>query len=268
VKRILALAVLALTAGCSSSGGTSGSASSNPPAGVGNANTSSGSKLSGSLTVYAAASLTEAFDTIKAQFERAHPGTSVKVTYGASSDLATQITQGAPVDVFASASTKNMDAVVSANDASSPTNFVSNTLEIAVPPRNPAHISSVADLAKSGVKVAVCDPAVPCGVVAAQVFKNAKITVKPTANEADVKSTLAAVESGEVDAGLVYVTDVRSAGSKVKGVVIPDKLNASTTYPIAPLTHAGNPALATAFVDFVLSPPAMQVLMKDGFKNP
>src|SRR5207248_4550012 len=116
--------------------------------------------------------------------------------------------------------------------------------------------------------VALCDPAVPCGTVAQRVFANAKITVKPVANEADVKSTLAAIESGEVDAGLVYVTDVRAAGSKVNGIAIPDNVNASTTYPIVALSKAPNASLATAFVAYVLSAAGKAILTADGFSNP
>jgi molybdate transport system substrate-binding protein len=252
VTAFAAVAALAV-AGCSSSGGS------------GSPSTSSGA-LSGSITVAAASSLTEAFDTIKAQFTKAHPGTKITISYGASSDLATQITNGAPIDVFASASTSNMDDVKS--EAINPVNFVTNTMEIATPPSNPANISSVTDLAKPGVKVAVCSPEVPCGVVATEVFKNAKITVKPAAEEEDVKSTLAAVESGEVDAGMVYVTDVRAAGDQVKGVEIPDNLNASTEYPIAALKGSKNPDLAKAFVDYVLSPDGKNVLADDGFSKP
>jgi molybdate transport system substrate-binding protein len=249
--RGIAIAVLAAAflAACSSSGSDSG-----------------GGQLTGTITVDAAASLTEAFTTLKAQFEKAHPGTTVKLSFGASSELATQIQQGASVDVFASASTKNMHDL--GDQAANPTDFVKNTLEIAVPPSNPAKITGVRDLAQAGVKVAVCDPAVPCGVVATQVFKNAKITVKPAANLPDVKSTLAAVESGEVDAGLVYVTDVRAAGAKVNGVRIPAALNASTTYPIAALKNAGNPTLATAWVDYVRSAQGRKVLTADGFALP
>ncbi len=250
-----------LLAGCSSSGGDKGSSGSPSAAG-----SSSSSAPSGTITVYAAASLTEAFGTISTQFEKAHPGTTVKVTYGASSDLSTQIGQGAPVDVFASASTKNMTSLGA--KAVSPTNFVSNTAEIAVPPSNPGKITSVQDLARSGVKVAVCDPAVPCGVIAAGVFAKAKVAVKPVAREADVKHTLAIVESNEADAGIVYVTDVRSAGSKVKGIAIPDDVNASTVYPIAPLSSAKNAPLAKAFVAYVLSSAGKAVLTADGFKNP
>ena len=260
----LSAVVVLLVAGCSSSGTSSGSspaASSGTPSAAG----SSPSKLSGSITVLAAASLTEAFTTIKADFVKAHPGVSVTITFGASSDLSTQINNGAPADVFASASEKNMKAATS---ASNPQDFVSNTLEIATPPDNPGKITSLADLAKPGLKVAVCAATVPCGVVARKVFANAKIAVQPVASLADVKSTLSAVESGEVDAGLVYVTDVRAAGAKVKGVVIPANVNASTKYPIAALSSSKNAAVATAFVDYVLSPAGEQVLTADGFSRP
>lgn len=244
-------AVLAAIAGCSSSHSD---------------DRSGGSGLSGSIHVDAASSLTEAFDTLKGQFQAAHPGTKIDIVYGASSDLSTQISQGAPVDVFASASETNMNDLGS--QAIQPTDFVTNTLEIAVPPSNPAHIQSVQDLAKPGVKVAVCDPAVPCGAVATEVFKNAGITVHPAAQLADVKTTVAAVESGEVDAGLVYVTDVRAAGDKVKGVQIARDVNATTTYPIAVLKDSKNAALARAFVAYVLSDHGRKVLTADGFGKP
>lgn len=242
-------------AACSSSG--------NAPSG-GSSATTAGS-ITGSLNVYAAASLTQPFDTIKAQFTTAHPGVQLTITYGGSSDLSAQISNGAPVDVFASAATANMATV---KQALNPTNFVTNTMEIAVPPSNPAHISSVRDLAKSGVKVAACAAAVPCGVVAHKVFANAKITVSPAASEPDVTSTLAAVESGEVDAGMVYVTDVRTAGSKVKGITIPANLNATTKYPIAALKSSKNLVTARAFVRYVLSPAGKKVLTADGFGKP
>jgi molybdate transport system substrate-binding protein len=257
-----AAATVIVLAGCGSSGPAGGGGT-----GGGSTGGSAGApSLSGSISVDAASSLTEAFATLKTRFQQLHPGTTVNITYGASSDLSTQISQGAPVDVFASASEKNMQSL--GGQAVTPEDFVKNTLEIAVPPANPGHVTSVDDLAKSGVKVAVCDPAVPCGVVAAQVFKNARITVHPKASLADVKSTLAAVESGEVDAGLVYVTDVRAAGAKVKGVPIAADVNASTTYPIAALKAAKNPALARAFVSYVLSDAGRRVLTADGFVSP
>jgi molybdate transport system substrate-binding protein len=248
VKRIVITLAL-LAAACSSSG-----------------TSSSNGKLHGSITVDAAASLTEAFTTLEARFEKAHPGSKITLNFGASSELATQIENGANVDVFASASKKNMAALKS--KAGRPIDFVKNTMEIAVPPNNPAKIAGVADLARSGVKVAVCDPAVPCGDVARQVFANATITVKPVASLADVKSTLAAVESGEVDAGMVYVTDVRAADGKVKGIAIPADVNASTTYPIALLTASKNVPLAKAWVDYVVSADGRKVLKADGFLLP
>ena len=182
---------------------------------------SSASAATGTITVFAAASLTGTFTQLGKQFEAAHPGDTVKFSFGPSSGLATQITSGAPADVFASAAPANMDTVVKAGDASNPQNFAKNIMEVAVPPSNPANVASVNDLAKSSVKVALCQPQVPCGVVAAEVFKNAGITVKPVTLQPDVKSVLTQVELGSVDAGMVYVTDVMAAGTKVKGVTIP-----------------------------------------------
>jgi molybdate transport system substrate-binding protein len=256
-------AIVMLVAGCSSSSGPGGSAG-----GAARVGSRPGSAVTGTITVLAAASLQDAFTTLGREFEKAHPGTTVKFSFGASSDLAAQINQGAPADVFASASSKNMQQVVGAGGASKPSDFAKNVMEVAVPPSNPAHVSSVTDLARSSVKVALCQPQVPCGAVAAEVFKNAEIAVKPVTLEPDVKSTLSKVELNEVDAGMVYVTDVRAAGSKVKGVVIPTRLNASTEYPIAELTKAHNPAAAKAFIDLVLSPPGQSVLTADGFEKP
>jgi molybdate transport system substrate-binding protein len=264
---LVAIAAASVTAACGSST-TGGSGSTTPSSSAPSSASSSAPKISGTVTVLAAASLTEAFNTLSKQFEAANPGVTVKLSYGASSALALQITQGAPVDVFASASTKNMTQVTDAKLADSPTNFVKNVMEIAVPPSNPANVTGVADLAKSGVKVALCQPQVPCGSTAEKVFTNAKITVKPVTLEADVKSTLAKVESNEVDAGVVYVTDVRAAGAKVKGITIPTDVNASTEYPIAALTKAPNAAAAKAFVDYVLSSAGQAVLSGDGFEKP
>jgi len=224
--------------------------------------------LSGNITVFAAASLTESFTELGKQFESANPGTKVTFSFGASSALAQQINSGAPADVFASASPKNMDQVVDAGGASNPKVFATNKMEIATPPNNPADIASVSDLAKSSIKTALCQPQVPCGSVAQQVFTNAKITVKPVTLEPDVKSVLTKVQLGEVDAGMVYVTDVKAAGDKVKGVEISDDVNASTDYPIAALAKSGNPAVGSAFVDLVLSPAGEGVLNAAGFQAP
>ena len=259
-----ALAVVAV-AGCSSSSSSSTPASA--PASSSPAATTSAAQT-GSITVFAAASLMGTFTQIGKQFEAANPGDTVKFSFGGSSTLATQITGGAPADVFASAAPANMDTVVTAGDASSPQDFAKNTAEVAVPPSNPAKVTSVNDLAKSSVKVALCQPKVPCGVVAAEVFKNAGITVKPVTLQPDVKSVLTQVELGNVDAGMVYVTDVKAAGTKVKGVAISASDNASTLYPIATISSSTHQAEAEAFVAYVLSPAGQQVLAAAGFQQP
>jgi molybdate transport system substrate-binding protein len=255
------LAAIAVAGCSSSSSSTPAASSSSTPA------ASSSAAQTGAITVFAASSLKDTFTQLGQQFEAAHPGDTVKFSFGASSALAEQINSGAPADVFASAATKNMDQVVTTGNASNPQNFAENIMEVAVPPSNPAKVTSVNDLAKSSVKVALCQPQVPCGVVAAEVFKNAKITVKPVTLQPDVKSVLTQVELGNVDAGVVYVTDVQAAGSKVKGVTIPANVNASTTYPIAALTHSKEQAIAAAFVAYVLSPPGEQVLKAAGFEQ-
>ena len=246
-------------AGCSSSGSPS---SSSGTSGAG------GASSTGSITVFAAASLMGTFTQLGKQFDAAHPGDTVKFSFGPSSGLATEITSGAPADVFASAAPANMDTVVSAGDASSPKDFAKNTAEIAVPPSNPGNVSSVKDLANPSVKVALCQPQVPCGVVASEVFKNVGITVKPVTLQPDVKSTLTQVELGSVDAGVVYVTDVMAAGAKVKGVVIPASDNASTLYPIATINSSKHKSVAQAFVAYVMSPTGQKVLSAAGFQQP
>lgn len=220
------------------------------------------------LTVLAAASLKEAFTTIAEDFEKANPGTTVTLSFGASPALQTQIEQGAPADVFASASVKNMDVLVGAGLIDGePVPFARNVLAIAVPPANPAGLTALADLARPGVKVAVCEASVPCGKVAATVLSRAGLTVTPATQEADVKATLAKVQLGEVDAGLVYVTDVRAAGAKVKGIPIPAEVNASTTYPIAALKESDDVALAKAFVAYVATT-GLPALAAAGFAGP
>jgi molybdate transport system substrate-binding protein len=264
-----AAAALALIAGCSSSksndaGGSAATTSSSAVSASGSA----APAITGTIVVLAAASLQESFTALGKTFEAAHPGTTVKFSFAGSSALAQQIIAGSPADVFASAATKNMTQVTDKGGASDPTNFASNTMEIAVPPMNPAGVTGVNDLAKSSVKVALCQTAVPCGATAATVFKNANVTVKPVTLEPDVKSVLAKVELKEVDAGVVYVTDVKAAGAKVKGIEIPATVNATTEYPIAALTKAPNQAGAAAFVALVLSADGAAALAADGFAKP
>ena len=260
ILTVAGLAVVAL-AGCSSSGST-------PTSAAGSSASASASASTGTLTVFAAASLTGTFTQLGKQFGAAHPGDTVKFSFGPSSGLATQITSGAPADVFASAAPANMDHVVSAGDASNPQDFAKNSMEVAVPPNNPAKVTSVNDLAKKSVKVALCQPQVPCGVVAAEVFKNVGITVKPVTLQTDVKSVLTQVELGNVDAGMVYVTDAKAAGTKVKGITIPANENASTLYPIATISSSKHKSEAQAFVAYVLSPAGQNVLAAAGFEKP
>jgi molybdate transport system substrate-binding protein len=258
---VSAAAAASLLAGCGASSTPAASSST----GTGSASTPA---VTGTITVFAASSLKEAFTTLGKQFEAAHPGVTVVFNFAASSDLATQITQGAPADVFASASAKNLTQVTTAGYAGTPTTFVKNTMEVALPPANPGKVVALADLAKPGLKLALCQPQVPCGSTAATVFSNARLTVTPVTLEPDVKSVLAKVELGEVDAGVVYVTDVRAAGDKVTGLPIPDGVNASTSYPIAALTKSANSAAAQAFVAYVLSAAGSSVLSADGFAKP
>jgi molybdate transport system substrate-binding protein len=258
VSTLLVAAALAACGSSSSGGGSASAGSSSSPS----------PSVTGSITVFAASSLKEAFTTIGQQFAAAHPGVKVTISYAASSALAEQINSGAPADVFASASTTTMQQVVDKGGAANPTNFVKNVMEIATPPSNPANVASVQDLAKPSVKVALCQPQVPCGATAQKVFTNAGVTVTPVTLEPDVKSVLSKVTLGEVDAGVVYVTDVLSAGTTVKGVTIPDNINASTTYPIAALTKAPNPSTAAAFVAYVLGPDGQMVLKNAGFESP
>jgi molybdate transport system substrate-binding protein len=254
---LAAVAVLGLAlTGCGSGSTSAAGGGSSTPA------------LTGTINVFAASSLKEAFTTLGKQFEAAHPGVKVVFNFAASSDLATQITQGAPADVFASASAKNMTQVTTAGYASKPTTFVKNTMEVALPPSNPGKIVALGDLARAGIKLALCQDQVPCGSTAAKVFANAGLTVKPVTLEPDVKSVLAKVELDEVDAGVVYVTDVRAAGSKVVGLPIPDAVNASTSYPIAALSKSANASAAQAFVAYVLSSAGSTVLTADGFAKP
>ena len=227
-----------------------------------------GGDLAGTVTVFAAASLTEAFGTLGTEFEARHAGVTVRFNFAASSALAASIGQGAPADVFASASEATMRTVVDGGRAAGPRVFATNVLAIAVPPGNPAGVTRPADLARPGLKVALCQRQVPCGGTAQAVLARAGVSVTPVTYGADVKAVLTAVRLGEVDAGLVYATDVRAAGAAVTGIPIPADRNAATAYPVAVLDDAPNEAAARAFVDLVLSAEGRRVLTGAGFTAP
>jgi molybdate transport system substrate-binding protein len=253
---VLAVAALSLV-GCGGGGST------------GQSNAGGGGAVSGDVTVFAAASLTESFTQLGKQFEAAHPGTSVRFNFGGSSALAQQINAGAPADVFASASPTNMKQVSDAGGVSGqPTTFARNTLQIAVARGNPKKISSLADLTRSDIRLALCAEQVPCGAAAKQAFQAASLTPKPVTLEQDVKATLTKVQLGEVDAALVYRTDVAASRGKVDGVDFPEATKAVNDYPIAALAKAPHGAAGKAFVDYVLSPQGHDALQKAGFDTP
>jgi molybdate transport system substrate-binding protein len=229
--------------------------------------TASGSnQLSGTITVFAAASLKATFTQLAEDFQAKNPGTTINLSFAGSSDLATQITQGAPADVFASADARNMAKLADAKLIDgSPQNFATNVLEIAVPPGNPASISSFADLSKPGIKVVVCASQVPCGAAADTIEKAAGTTLSPVSEESSVSDVLGKVTSQEADAGLVYVTDIKGAGSKVKGIPFPESGNAVNTYPIATVGTSKNKELAHAFIAMVTGSEGQKVLGDAGF---
>jgi molybdate transport system substrate-binding protein len=227
------------------------------------------SSLSGSITVFGAASLTKTFTEIGADFEKANPATKVTFSFAGSSDLVSQIKEGAPASVFASADEANMKKVTDAGLASgTPVDFATNVLAIAVPPGNPAKITGWNDLAKPGVKVVVCAPQVPCGAATVKVEQSTGVTLHPVSEESAVTDVLGKVSSGEADAGIVYVTDVTGAGSSVESVPFPEAAGVVNTYPITVLKGSPNSKVADAFVEFVTGPEGQKVLSAAGFGKP
>ncbi|WP_412751096.1 molybdate ABC transporter substrate-binding protein [Krasilnikovia sp. M28-CT-15] len=255
----LSAAALAGSVGC---GGDAGGGSA-PTTGA------SGTGVTGTVTVFAAASLTESFTRIGKDFEGANPGSTVKFNFAGSSALATQINQGAPADVFAAASPAPMKTVTDAgNGGGTPTTFVKNQLVIAAPKGNPKGVTGLSDLAKPGVKVALCAPEVPCGAAAQKVLDTADVSIKPVTLEQDVKAALSKVKLGEVDAALVYRTDVKASSSDVDGVEFPESASALNDYPVIVVKNAPNSAGAQAFVAYVLSGKGTAVLTAAGFQAP
>ena len=246
--RILSLVSVAFLAACGSSVSPSAS-------------------LTGTASVFAAASLTDSFKALGSAFQIAHPGTTVQFNFAGSPTLVTQIEQGATADVFASADTTNMDKL----NADGLTRgagqvFAHNKLEIVVAAGNPEHITGLADLAKPGVIYITAAATVPAGKYALQVLASAGVKVTPKSLETDVKSVVSKIELGEADAGIVYVTDVKAAGSKVTGVPIPDSVNVIATYPIVAVKGAAqNSNLAEAFIAYVLSADGQAKLQSFGF---
>ncbi|MHA5049675.1 molybdate ABC transporter substrate-binding protein [Streptomyces sp. SD15] len=261
-----AAALLTLSA-CSSSDSDS-SAKSDASAGS-DSSASSSQQLSGTVTVFAAASLKESFTTLGKEFEKAHPDTKVTFSFSGSDTLAAGINGGAPADVFAAASPKTMALVTDEKGtADTPATFVRNQLEIATLPGNPDKISSLKDLTKSGLKVVLCDKTVPCGAAAQTALEASALKLTPVSYEQDVKSALTKVELKEADAAVVYRTDVQAAGDKVEGVEFPESSEAINDYPIAQLKDAPNADAAKAFIELVKSAEGQKVLTAAGFLQP
>lgn len=267
LRSVLALlgALLLFLTGCGGDDADGGAGSDE----TGSSSASAGSDLSGPLTVFAAASLTDVFTELGDAFLAENPDVDLTFNFGPSSGLSTQINEGAPADVFASANTSQMDVVIDAGNAEGdPTIFVENVLQIAVSAGNPAGITGIADFANPDLTLAICAPEVPCGVAATTVFEAAGITPSVDSLEEDVRAALTKVELGEVDAALVYVTDVIAAGDAVEGIDFPETEEAVNAYPIVPLAAAQNPDAAQAWVDFVLSEVGVAALDEAGFRSP
>ena len=221
------------------------------------------------LTVFAAASLTQTFEELEKQYEDDHPDVDVKLSFAGSSDLVAQITEGAAADVFASADTRNMDELVDADlAAGEPAEFAANTLVIAVPPGNPAGVKTLSDLADADLQLVVCAPEVPCGNAAWTVAEDAGLTLEPVSEEQSVSDVLAKVEAGEADAGLVYVTDVKGAGDKVEGIEFPEAASVVNHYPLVAVEGSDHADLAQEWIDLVLGATGQQVFADAGFGPP
>jgi molybdate transport system substrate-binding protein len=235
-------------------------------AGCGGNDDSPGGESPTGIKVFAAASLTAAFNQLGERYTAANGGTKVSFNFAGSQALATQIRQGAPADVFASADVPNMDKARDLVDP--PQNFASNRLRIVVEKGNPRGVKSLDDLAGKDLKVVLAAPQVPAGRYAEQILDRAGVSVQPVSLEDNVKAVVTKVSLGEADAGVVYATDVTAGGDKIEGVDIPKDQNVTATYPIATVKASRHQQQAQAFVDLVRSPDGQRVLESFGFLPP
>ena len=266
--RIAPLGVLAAGLALALSACT-GTTATEPTTAESGAATAAESTLSGELTVFAAASLHEVFDELAAEFSAEHPGASVTFNYGGSSGLVTQMIDGAPVDVLATANEKTMTQAVDEGLMAGDTPiFVTNTLTIVTEPGNPKGITGLADLT-GDVRLVVCAEQVPCGSATVKLEETSGIDLQPVSEENAVTDVLGKVTSGQADAGLVYITDAAGAGDQVAVVDVPEAQDIINKYPIGVTANAANPELAQAWVDYVLSDHGQQKLQQDyGFGKP
>ena len=217
------------------------------------------------LAVYAASSLTGAFEELAETFEAQHPGVEVALTFGGSSDLVAQVDQGAPADVVATADEATMGELVSADLVGAPRAFATNTLQVVVPPDNPAGITGFDDLAGAEVRLVVCAPAVPCGSATQRLAEAVGVALEPVSEEQAVTDVLGKVRTGEADAGIVYVTDVAAAGDEVRGIEVPEAADVVSSYPVATVTSSDEGDLGADFVELVVGETGQDVLADLGF---
>lgn len=261
-----AVAAVTVLAGCAPGLGTSDPVGVDPGAATTTQN--SDALEEGDLTVFAAASLTEALEELAVRFEEQHPEVEVVLNLGGSSALAQQVLAGAPADVFAAAAEPPMATLAETGLVLEPVVFATNTLQLAVPPGNPAGVGGLDDLARGGLRIALCDVSVPCGAASATLLEQEGVTAAADTLESDVKAVLTKVALGEVDAGLVYRTDVRSGGDAVEGIEVPAAASVVNRYPIAALADAPHPDAAAAFLAFATGADGRAVLDEFGFGAP
>ena len=250
------MVVLALTA-CGSGAGTSGAGASGAGAAEGSGDAT--------LTVLAAASLTDVLERIAADFEADHPGVTVEQSFAASSTIVQQVNQGAPADVVALAGETSLEPLDEDLRVTEPVVFTTNALELAVPSDNPAGIDGLDDLTSDGIRLVVCQPEVPCGTAAATLFDQLGVDPPVASYEQDVRATLSKVALGEADVGIVYRTDVAAAGEDVTGIEIPPQDNVVSSYPVLAVSDS---ELAPAFVEELMSERGQRHLADAGFGAP
>jgi len=228
-----------------------------------------GDGVAGTVTVLAAASLTDAFEALADELADEYPDLEIVLSFGPSSGLVEQVLAGAPADVLATADTRTMDKAVSDGAVEGkPVVFARNTLTLAVPAGNPGDVASLADLAREDLRIALCEPQVPCGAATERLLDVADVAAAPDTLENDVRDTAGKVALGEVDAALIYLTDAAAMADQIDTIDIPEAKEVVNDYPAAVLSGAANQAGAEAFVASLTGEPGRRILGQAGFVLP